>query len=313
MTTRTIDLIKAADTHANRPTATTVPAGCLYACTTHSLIYRSDGSSWSTWATLAGGSAVLLSTVTAAGDLIVASGSGAVTNLAKGSALQVLRVNAAGTALEYAAPTGSSLVSPDDVPASPDAWDYEFNGTTTTIPTGYGWVNQGAAAWNEEKGAGTLLAPSNGASVNMRIIDKAIPTGTSWTVVGKFTLMGTSGIINSGLCMRNSVNGKIVTFGHRQNGSVIRALHFTNTTTFNVQITADINVMPGHTFYLRIKKNSATSYDFAYSGDGVYFWDLITGVDVAATSGTLDKLGIVCEPENSAAAGLSCHWLRKTA
>jgi hypothetical protein len=49
------DLIKAADVHANRPAANAVPTGALYSCTTHTLIYRTDGTSWSTWATLAAG------------------------------------------------------------------------------------------------------------------------------------------------------------------------------------------------------------------------------------------------------------------
>lgn len=55
---------------------------------------------------------VLESIVDAAADLIVASGADAVTRLAKGTALQVLRVNAGATALEYATPaavlTGSA-------------------------------------------------------------------------------------------------------------------------------------------------------------------------------------------------------------
>lgn len=38
--------------HASRPAATAVPEGTLYACTDHGLIYQSDGSAWSTWATL---------------------------------------------------------------------------------------------------------------------------------------------------------------------------------------------------------------------------------------------------------------------
>ena len=42
------------DTHANRPAATAVTAGSLYSCSDHSLVYRSDGSSWATWATLGG-------------------------------------------------------------------------------------------------------------------------------------------------------------------------------------------------------------------------------------------------------------------
>lgn len=40
--------------HSARPAATAVPAGSLYSCSTHGLIYQSDGSSWSTYATLGG-------------------------------------------------------------------------------------------------------------------------------------------------------------------------------------------------------------------------------------------------------------------
>lgn len=43
------------DTHANRPAASAVPSGTLYSCDDHDLIYQSDGSSWSTWASLGGG------------------------------------------------------------------------------------------------------------------------------------------------------------------------------------------------------------------------------------------------------------------
>ena len=35
--------------HSARPTAEAMGAGGLYACSTHALIYQSDGASWSTW------------------------------------------------------------------------------------------------------------------------------------------------------------------------------------------------------------------------------------------------------------------------
>lgn len=38
--------------HGSRPAATAVAVGALYACSTHSLIYVSDGASWTTWATI---------------------------------------------------------------------------------------------------------------------------------------------------------------------------------------------------------------------------------------------------------------------
>jgi hypothetical protein len=40
--------------HASRPAA-----GALYSCTDHDLIYQSDGSSWTTWADVTGGSSDL--------------------------------------------------------------------------------------------------------------------------------------------------------------------------------------------------------------------------------------------------------------
>ena len=53
MTTRFADHLLDG-THASRPAATAVPAGTLYSCTDHSLVYQSDGATWATWATLGG-------------------------------------------------------------------------------------------------------------------------------------------------------------------------------------------------------------------------------------------------------------------
>lgn len=55
MTTRVTDILRATDTLANRPAATAVPAGTLYSASDTAIIYRSDGTTWSTWATLASG------------------------------------------------------------------------------------------------------------------------------------------------------------------------------------------------------------------------------------------------------------------
>lgn len=61
-TTRFADHLLQGD-HASRPAAGDVPAGTLYACTDHNLIYQSDGASWSTWATL-GASSIAAEDVT---------------------------------------------------------------------------------------------------------------------------------------------------------------------------------------------------------------------------------------------------------
>lgn len=51
--TRFIDHVETGD-HASRPAATAVPQGTLYSCTDHTLIYQSDGATWSTWMDPAG-------------------------------------------------------------------------------------------------------------------------------------------------------------------------------------------------------------------------------------------------------------------
>lgn len=50
--TTTLPVLFATGNHAGRPTASAVGPGGLYACSTHGLIYQTDGSSWTTWATL---------------------------------------------------------------------------------------------------------------------------------------------------------------------------------------------------------------------------------------------------------------------
>lgn len=50
----TLPVLFATGNHASRPAASAVGKGGLYSCTTHSLVYQTDGSSWTTWATLGG-------------------------------------------------------------------------------------------------------------------------------------------------------------------------------------------------------------------------------------------------------------------
>jgi hypothetical protein len=51
--TTTLPVLFATGIHASRPSASAVGAGGLYSCTTHNLVYQTDGvSTWSTWATL---------------------------------------------------------------------------------------------------------------------------------------------------------------------------------------------------------------------------------------------------------------------
>lgn len=72
-------------THASRPAATTVPAGTLYSCTDHSLVYQSDGATWSTYATLGTAGGIAATLLDAKGDLIAASAADTAAKLTAGT------------------------------------------------------------------------------------------------------------------------------------------------------------------------------------------------------------------------------------
>lgn len=68
-------------THAARPSAAAVGKGSLYACSDHTKIYQSDGSSWTDWySAAAGGNSPSTTTVYRSTDQNV-SGSGTVTDI----------------------------------------------------------------------------------------------------------------------------------------------------------------------------------------------------------------------------------------
>lgn len=70
--------------HASRPAAT---AGCvLYSCTTHSIVYRSDGSSWTSWMTIPTGASVATDALfDAKGDSAWGTGADTAAKLTAGS------------------------------------------------------------------------------------------------------------------------------------------------------------------------------------------------------------------------------------
>lgn len=74
--------------HASRPAAGDVGSGALYSCTDHDLIYQSDGSSWTTWASLTGTG--LSDPMTTRGDMIYRNASNVTDRLAIPAAGKVI-------------------------------------------------------------------------------------------------------------------------------------------------------------------------------------------------------------------------------
>lgn len=83
--------------HGSRPAAS---SGCvLYSCTTHSLVYKSDGASWTTWMTIPTGASVATDVIwDAPGDLAQGTGADTGAKLSAGTAGQFLMSGGAAAA-----------------------------------------------------------------------------------------------------------------------------------------------------------------------------------------------------------------------
>lgn len=102
----TLPVLFATGIHSARPAASAVGSGGLYSCTTHSLVYQTDGSSWTTWATL-GTAGAIVDPMTTRGDIIYRDAANVTTRLAAGSTPgDVLTTD--GTDISWDTPTGGT-------------------------------------------------------------------------------------------------------------------------------------------------------------------------------------------------------------
>lgn len=141
--------------HASRPAN---GSGCvLYSCTTHNLVYRDNGTTWSTFITLASGLSETL--LDAKGDLIVASAADTAARLPVGTNGQVLTADSAeALGVKWAAAAGLG------------AW-------TDYTPT---WANGGTT----DVGNGTLTGRYKSLDANTYIIQIALTWGSTTSVTG---------------------------------------------------------------------------------------------------------------------------------
>lgn len=126
MTDTTLPGLLLTGDHASRPAASAVGGGTLYACSTHSLIYQSDTSTWSTWSDVSGSG--LTNPMTTQGDIIYSSdGSGTPARLAASTSGYVLTTNGAGTNPTWtAAAGGGNYVLLTDTLLGSDTASFDF-------------------------------------------------------------------------------------------------------------------------------------------------------------------------------------------
>lgn len=164
--------------HAGRPAASAVGSGAIYSCSTHSLLYQSDGSSWSTWANLAGTG--LVDPMTTRGDIIVRNSSNATARLGVGAANKFLHSD--GTDPAWAS------VLPADLDVSAD-------NTTADATTGHHGLlpKLGGGTTNFLRADGTWNAPAGGGAVDwVQNVNESGASIANWTsITGTWSSDGT--------------------------------------------------------------------------------------------------------------------------
>ena len=187
--------------------------------------------------------------------------------------------------------------------------DYEFDtdDLTGTLPGDFVWFNQGASTYSQQLGAGVITHPGS-SSDTVRGIARTIPPTTSWTATAKLSHMGQdNSAYQTGICLRDSVSGKLATFGPRF-GQTLGLLYWTNPTTYASRPVTDITT-PTDVRYIRVTKTSATSWAFAVSNDGLSWYTHTTALNVS-TFLTPDQIGFFIYRANTATLSTSIHWLR---
>lgn len=189
-----------------------------------------------------------------------------------------------------------------------NAADQEFSATSSSLPSGWSWVNQGGASYDEQVGAGAVILPSSGGTASHRWIVQSI-SGSSWTATGKFSFP-TSGAqyIGFEFILRQSSNGHVVRLSVAEDGS-LQVAHMDDSSQAGLAAYVTIPISRNNEFYMRITKTSSTSWKFEYSAEGVAWLVVASAQDISGNA-TPDQIGFGGLNMAAATNGFACQWLR---
>ena len=197
----------------------------------------------------------------------------------------------------------------DTLWAGATTYDEEFTADTLSLPSGWSWVNQGSATYDQKFGCGIIDHPGVGSGDDIKLLVRSLPAGASWTATAKVTASGTGApILSFGLALRESATGKFVTLGMQNNGA--NSSKWNSPTSYNSAVTGNlVSIIP--VTYFRIIKNNTTSWDLQLSADGIAWWKLASANNLTTfLTGTIDQIGFFAHRQSGAEFATALHWFR---
>lgn len=202
------------------------------------------------------------------------------------------------------APTDPSIelwADTDETPATPaSGGGYPLVALQPFSTTGWTWVNQGAATVAETARSVFLTCPSV-ASENVRALVTALPAGTPTITVGLIPVHWQVNFCMTGVALRESATGKLVSF-QIENGASVRCVSGrknTNPTTIASGIGGTPFIaLPPAIWFLRVQI-TATQYVLTWSANGVDFTPFITENKNAFFTTGPDQIGLMLQNFNS--------------
>jgi len=208
---------------------------------------------------------------------------------------------------------GGGAPGPDDVPASPNALDDEFN-DDGAIDGKWSWVNQGAGTAINRQGHLVLTAPASGAGTSdWHIIQQAIAAGDFDVTVKLAPGFAAANYLTIALIVSSSI-GELVLIMLGFGGSPVAEHYqlykgkYTNPTTFVSSVLLRNNMVGPA--YLRASRVGA-NLNFYFSHDGVVWILLVTEAETAFLTGGVSNVGLGANGQHATeAAVLSADYFR---
>lgn len=193
------------------------------------------------------------------------------------------------------------------------AYDCEFDRTTnpTTRPTNWVMQNDNSTTYLEQNGVGILTSASGYNDVAKPVcMVQPVSAASSYTMIGKARTWYAAGQqvgVSTGLIITDGTKGVGICWN--TNPLVLTSYWANIASTYTTTITSvAVTNDQANICYWKIKKNSATSYDFSYSYDGTVWLVLTSAYDVSSVL-TPTHFGFMFR-QGSGSQTMAMDWFR---